>query len=119
MKFFISFLLMALLSFATCLYMPWWSIAIVCFIIAASIYQKPGTAFLCGLLALFALWAGMSWWISTQNEHLLAHKISELILKKDSPESLIAVTGAIGGLTGAFGALTGSLFRRMFAPKAV
>ena len=109
MKFIISLILMALLSFAACLYFPWWSITIVCFIIAALIRQRPGIAFLCGFLALFILWAGLSFWISYNNEHILAHKISLLILKKDNPYLLVLVTGLIGAVVGGFAALAGSL----------
>jgi len=111
MKFTVSLILMALSSFAACLYLPWWSIAIVCFIIAALIRQRPGIAFLCGFISLFLLWAGLSFWISNNNDHVLAHKISVLILKKDSPEMLIIVTGLIGALVAGFEALTGSLLR--------
>ena len=112
MKFITSLILMSLLSFAACLYFPWWSIAIVCFIIAALIHQSPGLAFLCGFLALFILWAGLSFWISNNNNHILAHKISLLILKKDNPYMLILLTGLIGAVVGGFAALAGSLLSK-------
>ena len=112
MKFIVSLILMAALSFAACLYLPWWSIAIVCFIVAALIPQRPGIAFLCGFISLFILWAGLSFWISNNNAHVLAHKISVVILKKDDPNQLIIVTGLIGAIVGGFAALTGSLIRK-------
>ena len=112
MKFITSLILMSLLSFAACLYFPWWSIAIVCFIIAALIRQSPGLAFLCGFLALFILWGGLSFWISNNNNHILAHKISLLILKKDNPYMLILLTGLIGAVVGGFAALAGSLLNK-------
>ena len=94
------------------IYFPWWSIAIVCFIIAALIRQGPGIAFLCGFLALFILWGGLSFWISNNNNHILAHKISLLILKKDNPYMLILLTGLIGAVVGGFAALAGSLLSK-------
>jgi hypothetical protein len=103
---------MAILSFTACLYFPWWSIAIVCCIISALIQQRPGIAFLCGFIALFILWAGLSFWISNNNDHILAHKISVVILKKDNPDLLIIVTGLIGAVVAGFAALTGSLLRQ-------
>ena len=115
MKFIVSLILMAVLSFATCLYFPWWSIAIVCFIVAALIQQQPGIAFLCGFISLFILWAGLSLWISNHNEHILAHKISVIILKKDDPNLLILITGLIGAVIGGFAALTGSFLRKRTA----
>ncbi len=112
MKFTISFLLMALLSFAACLYLPWWSIAIVCFIVSVIIHQSAGKAFMSGFLALFFLWGGLSFWISYNNDHILAHKISMLIIKKDDPYLLMLVTGLIGAIVGGFAALSGSFIRR-------
>ena len=112
MKFFISLILTALLSFAACLYFRWWSIAVAAFIVAVLIPQKPGKAFLMGFLSLFLLWGGLSFWISTNNEQLLAHKISVLILKMDNPYFLILTTALIGALVAGFAALTGSYLRK-------
>ena len=113
MKFFISLLLTALLSFAACLFLPWWVIAIAGFVVGFGIPQKAGMAFLAGFLALFFLWVGLSYWLSASNNHLLAHKISMLFLKLDNPFLLIAVTGLIGGLVGGLGSLSGRLARKL------
>ena len=112
MKFFISLILTALLSFALCLFLPWWSIAIATFVVAAVIPQKPGKAFLTGFIALFLLWGGLSFWISNNNEHILAHKISMLMVKMDSPYLLIFVTALIAALVAGFAALAGSYLRK-------
>lgn len=108
MKFIISLLLIAFISFAACLYLPWWSIAIVAFLVIALMPQTPGKAFLCGFAAIALLWAILSFYKSSQNEHLLAHKVSVVILKLDNPFLLIVVTALIGALVAGFGALTGS-----------
>ena len=112
MKFIISILVTALISFIACLYFPWWSIAIAAFIVAALIPQSAGNSFLSGGLALFLLWFGLSFWISYNNDHILAHRISLLILKIDSPYLLMFVTALIGGLVGGFAAMTGSYVRK-------
>ena len=112
MKFIVSILLIALLSVAACLYLPWWSIAIVAFIVAASIPQKPWKSFLTGFISLFLLWGSLSWYISSNNEHLLAHKVSMIILKKDNPYSLMLVTALIGSLVAGFASLAGSYIRK-------
>jgi hypothetical protein len=111
MKFTATTILILLLSFCACLYFPWWSIAIVAFIVSAIIQQKPWLAFLSGFIALFLLWGGLSFWISTNNDNILAHRVSLLILKTESAFALIAVTALIGALVGGFGALTGSFIR--------
>lgn len=113
MKFFVSLLLTALLSFAACLYLPWWSIAIAAFIIAALIPQSAVKSFLTGFTALFLLWGALSFWISNNNEHLLAHKVSMVLLKMDNPWVLIFATAIIGALVAGFGALSGSFLRKV------
>jgi len=110
MKFFVSLILTAFLSFAACLYLPWWSIAIVAFLIAALIPQRPGWAFLTGFIALFLLWGGMSFWLSSRNDHILAQKIAA-VLGIGNSYLLIALTALIAGLVAGFAALTGSFLR--------
>jgi len=112
MKFIISLLLTALLSFAACLYLPWWSIAIAAFVVAALIPQQPGKSFITGFIALFLLWGGLSFWISNNNEHLLVRKVSMVLLKMDNPWVLIFATALIGALVAGFAALSGSFLRK-------
>ena len=112
MKFLVSSVLTALLSVAACLYLPWWSIAIVAFIVAAVVPQKPLASFLAGFIALFLLWGSLSWYISSNNNDLLAHKISLLLLQTDSPMVLVLVTALIGALVAGFAALSGSFTRK-------
>lgn len=114
MKFIVSIILTAILSFLACLYLPWWSIAIVSFAVPLMIVQKPYLAFLTGFIALFLLWGGLAFWISTVNNHILAQKISILVVKSDAPLLLVAVTAFIGGIVAAFSALSGALFRKLF-----
>ncbi len=111
MKFVVSILLMGALSAAACLFFPWWSIAVVCFVVAVCIPQPHWVSFCTGFLSLFIVWAGLSYWISDQNNHILAHRVSILILKKDSPLGLILLTGFIGGIVGGLSALTGRTMR--------
>lgn len=111
MRFFISTILTALLAFALGVYFPWWSIAVAAFIVYAMIPVKPGWAFVSAFLALFLLWGGMAWVISANNEHILGHRISEVILKKDDPAMLALATALIGGVVGGFAGLSGRLFR--------
>ena len=112
MKFTTSLILMAFLGFVSCLYFPWWSIAVVCFLVSVLINQRAGAAWLCGFLAMFLLWGGLAFWISNTNNHILAHRISHLVLKKDDPFMLIGLTGLIGAVVGGFASLAGSLLRK-------
>jgi hypothetical protein len=108
MKFIISILLVALLSFVSCLYLPWWSIAIAAFVVTAFINQRSGKAFWTGFIGVFLLWGILAWYISSRNQHILAHKVSVVIIQSDNVPLLIILTALIGGVIGGLGALAGS-----------
>lgn len=111
MKFVISILLTALLSFAVSYYLPWWSIAVVAFIVTALIHQRPIRAFLTGFIALFLLWGGLAFTIDINNQHILSQKIAQVLPLGGSAFLLIIITAFIGALVAAFAALTGSYLR--------
>ena len=115
MKFFVSILLIAITSFVASLFMPWWVIAIVAFLVSFFIPQNNGKAFMAGFIALFLLWVGISFFISNANGHLLAHKMSLLILPINNVAAIIFFTGIIGGLVAGFGSLSGSLLKKLLA----
>ncbi len=112
MKIVISIVLMMLGGFAACLFFPWWSISIVSVLVSICIPQKRGVSFLIGFIAFFLLWLGWSFLISVNNHHILAHRVSLLILKMDQPILLCLVTGLVGGVIGGMASLTGSFFRQ-------
>lgn len=112
MKFLIAFILTALLSYAAGFYLPWWSIAITAFAVAALIPQQPLRAFLTGFLALFVLWIVLALFIDMNNDHLLSMKISELLFKSHSHALIMSVTGLVAGLVGGFAALAGAYLRK-------
>jgi len=114
MKFITSLILMALLSFSLCIFLPWWGIGIACFLVAICIPQKNWVSFIAGFSSLFLLWYGLSFWISFHNGHLLANRISTLILKQENSFLLVLITALIGGIVGGLAALSGSLFRKNF-----
>ncbi len=117
MKFIISIILTILLSFCACLYFPWWSIAIVAFLVAALIPQTPLASFVTGFIALFLLWGILCFWISTNNNDILAHRISLLIFETDNPFLLIIASALIGALVAGFAALTASYVRPSFLAR--
>ena len=111
MKFIVSILLTALLSFIICLYIDWWGIAIAAFVVAAFIHQPPSKAFLTGFVALFFLWGAMSWWMDLQNEHILSHKLASVLPFGGSAFVMIFVTALIGALVAGCASLAGSYLR--------
>jgi hypothetical protein len=111
MKFLVSVILTAVLSFISGLYLPWWGIAIVAFLVALLIHQFAWKAFFSGLLGVFFLWAGIAWWIDYRNSGILSQKVAAVLPLGGNSLLLILVTGLIGGLVGGFAAMAGSFLR--------
>jgi len=111
MKFIFAFLLTALLSLISGIYLPWWGIAIVAFLVAIIIPQRPGKAFFAGLLGVLVLWIAYAWWIDAANAGVLSARMSHVLPLQGSRVLLILVTGLVGGLVAGFAALSGSYLR--------
>lgn len=115
MKFSISVLLIAFLSFVACLYLPWWAIAVMALLVALLVPQSPLYSFLAGFAALFLLWGILSFVMSSSNGHMLAKRVSMVILKTSNPFLLITLTAFIGATVAGFGALSGGYLRKLIA----
>ena len=114
MKFGVSILLTFIVSFAAGLYLPFWSAALVAFLVAVFIYQKPGMAYLSGFLGIFLLWGGLSWWMDAQNNSILSQKIASLFPLGGNSLLLILITAIVGAIIGGLSALSGSFLRRYY-----
>ena len=111
MKFLISILLIAILSFALGLYLPWWTLAVVAFVVAALIHQHAGKSFLSGFIAVFLLWGILALIIDQKNQHVLSQKISTILPLGGSSFVMVLVTAFIGGLVAGLAAMSGSYLR--------
>lgn len=112
MKFVVSIILIAILSYALCLFLPWWSIAIAAFVVALFVKQRPFPSFLSGFVALFLLWGAMSWIINQANDSILSDRVSLLVLKSESPLMLILLTAFVGAVVAGFAAISGSYLHK-------
>jgi hypothetical protein len=112
LKFFVTMLLIGLLSFICGLFLPWWTIAVAAFIVSALIPQKPVNAFFAGFLALFLLWGLLAFVIDSYNENILSTRVAELLYLQGSSIALVIVTAFIGGLVGGGGSLTASFLKK-------
>lgn len=112
MKFIVSILLIALLSFAAGLYLGWWSLALAAFIVAALIPQQPWKAYLSGFLGLLLLWGGLATWIDVKNQHILSQKLAQVLPLGGSYFLLILITALVAAIVAGFAALTGSYVRK-------
>lgn len=114
MKFAIAIGMTFIVSFAAGFYLPFWSAALVSFLVAVFIYQKPGMAYLSGFLSIFLLWGGLSFWIDSQNNGILSQKIASLFPLGGNGMLLILITAIVGAIIGGLSALSGSFLRRYY-----
>ena len=112
MRLLLAILLTAALGFIAGKFLPWWSIAIVAFLVALLLPQRIGKSFLSGFLGIFLLWSVVALWIDSKNDSLLSSKIASLFPLGGSSILLILVTALIGALVGGFAALSGAALRK-------
>ena len=118
-KFIVTTVLIALLSFIAGLFLPWWTIAVVAFLVSALIPQRPLAAFLSGFVALFLLWGGMALVIDVANNHILSTRVAGVLPLQGSSTLLLLITGFAGALAGGGGSLTAAfLSKRPVRAKA-
>lgn len=120
MKGFILFLIIGALSYLAGWWYPWWSIAIVAFVISLIVPQKPLAAFLTAFIAIFVFWFSLAFFQDLANDHILSGRISELFLHVNSSLGIAAMSGLIGGLVAGVAALSASFLRyRKKTPKRI
>jgi hypothetical protein len=114
MKFILSIVLVALVTYAIGIYgnLPWWSFVVTNLIIAIALPIKPLQSFIAGALGVGALWAGLAFGIDLANNHILSTKVAQILPLGGSYIALIAVTALVGALLGGFASLTGSFVRK-------
>ncbi len=113
MRFFLIILLIALISGALQIFLPWWVCGAVSFILAIIIQQKTSSAFWAGFFAIFLLWGGYAFWLDYSTQSFLTNKMIKLF-SIPSPIIMVLLTALVGGLTGGFSSLSGNYLRQMF-----
>jgi hypothetical protein len=111
MRFLLSVLLIIFFAFIAGLYLPWWSIALISFLVLLLIPQGVGISFLAGFISIFLLWAGLALVIDIKNESIMSQKIAALFSLGEASFILIIITGLLGGLVAGFAAMSGSTLR--------
>jgi hypothetical protein len=107
------FLLILLLGLLAQFFLPWWSIALVCFALAFWKAQYGRQAFLSGFLAIGLTWLGgaLFWHLATDG--VLSNRVATM-MTVNSAWILVAVTAFLGAMVGGVSALSGYLVRRLW-----
>jgi membrane-bound ClpP family serine protease len=106
MKILFAFVLIIVLGFIAQLFLPWWIIAIVCFLIGLTFIEKTKYALLAGFFGVFVLWGLTALVKTAQNDFILINRMSEL-LPIHNTWLLMLATAVLGGLIGLMSTLSG------------
>lgn len=112
MKFLVAFILTALTGFASALFLPWWTMAVMAFVVAVVVKQRSFPSFLAAFFSIFFLWGLQAFLIDLSNQHLLAAKVAQILPLGGSYIMLIVLTALVGGLVAGFAALTASFISK-------
>ena|ERR1035437_1569135 len=110
MRFLLAVILIALLSAVAEYFLPWWTIAVVCFLVSLFIGGKPGKAFLMGFLGIAIFWLIAALMHDLSNEHILSTRMAALF-HLPNYGLFIVVTVFVGGLVGGLSAWAGALLK--------
>ncbi len=112
MRFLLTILITAILSFLAGVYFPWWAIAVAAALVAVLVPQRPLHAFLSGFVSVAGLWILLASLINASNSGILAGRIGSLMGVGSHPVIMVLLSGFIGGLVAGLAALTVAMFLR-------
>lgn len=116
MKSFAHFLLILLLAYVAGMVLPWWSVALVAFLVTLLMPLSPGKSFFSAFMGIFLLWMILAFYTDVRNDHLLANRMSEMILKVRSAPLMGVVSSFIGALVAGFAASSAAFVRAAKKP---
>jgi hypothetical protein len=106
------FILILLLAFLAQLFLPWWVIAPLCFVLAATLGNTGGQAFGAGFAGIGLGWLLMAAWLNANSAGILSHRVAQLLPMGGQGWALVLVTAVLGGLVGGVAALAGCWARQ-------
>ena len=91
--------------------LPWWGMALACFLLSFMIAENRGSAFFAAFLAIFIIWFAHAAYIDFGNEHLLSQRVIKLFPLPESSILLLIITGVLGGIAAGSAAMAGRQIR--------
>lgn len=103
----IQIVLIAVLSLLAQLVLPWWSLAIVAFLVCFWRSKNAGQAFVSGFYGIAIVWLIYVLLIHLRTDGIFTGRMSELLFKMNSNILPGLVTAILGGLVGGLAGLSG------------
>jgi hypothetical protein len=111
MKLIITIVSIAVLSGVVSLFAPWWSVALVSFVVSLLLVQRPGRSFVAGFAGAGLWWLVAALYRDIPNDHLLSGRMAQLFHLPNGG-AFIAITVVVGGLIGGLGAWAGGQLKK-------
>jgi len=103
----IQILLISILSLLAQLVLPWWSLAIIAFVVCFWRSEKAGQAFFYGFYGIAIVWLIYALLIHFRTDGIFTGRMSELLFKMNSNVLPGLITAILGGLVGGLAGLSG------------
>ncbi|MVM40125.1 hypothetical protein GO730_25035 [Spirosoma sp. HMF3257] len=103
----IQIILIAILSLLAQLVFPWWSLAIVAFLVCFWRSSSAGQSFFAGFYGVALVWLIYAIFLHSRTDGVFTGRMSELLFKTNSAVLPGLVTAIVGGLIGGFAGLSG------------
>lgn len=103
------------MSFVAQMFLPWWTMVIICFAVCYLLVPLRWMGFVGSLLAIFVLWYVKAF-IADGHFDVPMSTILGGVMGNISSSAVLFLTGIVGGLAGGLGGLIGS-WSRMFPTK--
>jgi len=106
-----NFLLILIVTALLQLFTPWWTIALVPFLVMIWRPSTSAFAFMTGFLAIALLWFCYGLYLHITTDGIMSNRIAE-IFSLPNGILLLVVTTIVGGVVGGMSGLSGSLVRK-------
>ncbi len=113
----IQLILIAILGLLAQLILPWWSLALVAFLVCLWRSQSAGQAFLYGFVGIAVVWLGYALLIYAQTGGDFTGRMGELLFKVNNAALPMLATALLGGLIGGLSGLSGFFVRQLFVSE--
>lgn len=92
----------------------WWLMVVPYLIYGLLTDKREGTrSFWLPFVCSFLLWGAYGFYLSYQNDHILANKLAMLFLKSEHPYLFLALGPVLAGLLTGMAGYTGHLFKKI------
>ena len=108
MRFFLTIIIIAVLSAVAEYFLPWWTIAIVACGVSMFMRMKGWTSFLAGFLAMGFFWFGAVLFRDIPNNHILSQRMARVFGINDYGV-LLSIVSFLGAIIGGLSAWAGAL----------